>query len=617
MKKNLRIASAAAAALMAVAPVAASTVSTVFADTTVTVVGGTTNTTTATIGLSLNITNVASLVNNDPASKVAASLATPTLPTGAGVSVSTAKIYPVGGVTVNATTGAATITGAPTEQLSTTGEYVAVATASITNLTPNKEYTIVVGGKNYKATTDATGIARVDVVSDSFKLFDTTKTGAPVVTTPIKQADNTLLTTVVSSGDVTAAADTVNAIATAITDKYTPTTTDAGTNSPNAATAKFTNLYQDIRDSLKAAGVTVKSDDTFVKPATPFKVTLNLQASNGKTGTFVVTVDPGVAQVSDSYPLITFIPGGTPTTVGGVTTVPGLGFKGTQTMKDNDALENAAWNYVPVNSAINKPALEAAFSAKVSNRLGAAAMKPTFDYSKVNTKVAGKYPVTVTATNADKLTSKLTFMLTVGTKGATYKTVQSNGAVPVYQITGNTVTDSKTTVQNGDQIATFGEPVIINGKSYTHINSADSDLYIETQYIDGTFKPADKVSKTVMHNAFIYDAKKKRVGTKMLAAFTKVDVLGQPTKLEDGSLVYKLAEGEDQYVMADNIDGTSRVLNHNAYVYSTSKKRADKRVLRKGNTVTTYGSPYTFKNGKAYYRIGGPSKQYIKVANVR
>jgi len=118
-----------------------------------------------------------------------------------------------------------------------------------------------------------------------------------------------------------------------------------------------------------------------------------------------------------------------------------------------------------------------------------------------------------------------------------------------------------------------------------------------------------------MHNSYIYDKDHKRVGTNTLAAYSTVNVYGTTTKLADGSLVYKI--GDNQYVMADNIDGTARVLSHNAYVYKTSKKRADRRVLKKGATVVTYGSPYTFKNGKAYYRIGGPKKQYVKVANFK
>ncbi len=116
-----------------------------------------------------------------------------------------------------------------------------------------------------------------------------------------------------------------------------------------------------------------------------------------------------------------------------------------------------------------------------------------------------------------------------------------------------------------------------------------------------------------MHNAYIYDKDHNRVGKKMLAAYTDVDVYGEATKDSKGNLVYKI--GDNQYVMADNITGTERTLSHNSYVYATSKKRANNKDIKAGTKVTTYGAPYTFKNGKSYYRVGGPAKQYIKVVN--
>lgn len=589
MKKNLRIVSAAAAALLAVAPVAATSVSTVLADINVPVEGGTVNSASS-VTLKLNITNVASLVNGDPASKTTASLATPSLPNGASVSVSKAKIYTTPAIAATTPAAGMIPQGSEVTQLSNAASttYYAAATVTITGLERSKSYTISMNNVDYTVTSDTTGtISNFGVVSDTFSLNDANKTGAPIL-----QDKSSSKAVDAGSVDLTSAQLNVNGVVAAIQDKYVVANTTTGA---DAATATWKDLAQDVRDALKAAGVTVKADGSFDRPATSFSVTVNLKASNGKTSSCVVTVNPNGA-VDDSYPLITY---------------NGVGYKGTKTI---DALpENATFNYVPVNGDIDKAAIKAAFTAHVSNTAGAATMDPTFDYSQVNTKVAGKYPVTVSATNADKKTTKVTFYLTVGVKGATYKTVQSDGDIPVYKIEGNTVTDSKTTVKNGDQIAVFGEPIKVGDKSYTRINSADSNLYVETKYVDGSFKPADKTSKTVMHNAYIYDKDHKRVGTKTLAAYTKVDVLGAATKLADGSLVYQI--GDNQYVMADNIDGTVRTLSHNAYVYKTSKKRADRRVLRKGAKVTTYGSPYTFKNGKSYYRIGGPAKQYVKVAN--
>ncbi|AWM74285.1 cell surface protein [Lactobacillus apis] len=612
MKKNLRIASAAAAALLAVAPVAASTVSTVLADTNVTVEGGTAQSTTNKATLKLSLTNLASLVVNDPASKATASLSTPVLPAGANVAVSKAQVYTAVADATGNDKGKVG-SGEAVKQLdNTTTTYYVAAKVTLTGLSASTDYAITANGTTVTVKSDATGtIANFGIVSDGFTLNDTSKLGAPYL------KENRTGGKAVQNGTVSLGNGqySVAAIVAAIRGAYAADITDA---SANKATASFAHLTQDVRDAVKAAGITTKADanESFDKPAAPFNVTVNLSATNGKTGSAVITVDPTSNAADTTYPRISYYVKGT--TAATKVTVPSA--NGKEASASLDSIDNlvdssnkeVSFNYVPVNGTVDTAAIKSAFSAQVSEN-NTTVLDVNVDASKVNTKVAGKYPVVVSATNADKKTAKVTFMLTVGAKGATYKTVQSDGDVPVYKIEGNNVTDSKTAVKNGDQIAIFGEPIKIGDKSYTRINSADSDLYVESKYVDGTFKPADKVAKKVMHNAFIYDKDHKRVGTKTLAAYSNVNVYGAATKLADGSLVYQI--GDNEYVMADNIDGTVRTLTHNAYVYKTSTKRADRRVLRKGAKVTTYGSPYKFKNGVSYYRIGGPAKQYVKVAN--
>lgn len=612
MKKNLRIASAAAAALLAVAPVAASTVSTVLADTNVTVEGGTAQSTTNKATLKLSLTNLASLVVNDPASKATASLSTPVLPAGANVAVSKAQVYTAVADATGNDKGKVG-SGEAVKQLdNTTTTYYVAAKVTLTGLAASTDYAITANGTTITVKSDATGtIANFGIVSDGFTLNDTSKLGAPYL------KENRTGGKAVQNGTVSLGNGqySVAAIVAAIRGAYAADITDA---SANKATASFAHLTQDVRDAVKAAGITTKADanESFDKPAAPFNVTVNLSATNGKTGSAVITVDPTSNAADTTYPRISYYVKGT--TAATKVTVPSA--NGKEASASLDSIDNlvdssnkeVSFNYVPVNGTVDTAAIKSAFSAQVSEN-NTTVLDVNVDASKVNTKVAGKYPVVVSATNADKKTAKVTFMLTVGAKGATYKTVQSDGDVPVYKIEGNNVTDSKTAVKNGDQIAIFGEPIKIGDKSYTRINSADSDLYVESKYVDGTFKPADKVAKKVMHNAFIYDKDHKRVGTKTLTAYSNVNVYGAATKLADGSLVYQI--GDNEYVMADNIDGTVRTLTHNAYVYKTSTKRADRRVLRKGAKVTTYGSPYKFKNGVSYYRIGGPAKQYVKVAN--
>ncbi len=74
-----------------------------------------------------------------------------------------------------------------------------------------------------------------------------------------------------------------------------------------------------------------------------------------------------------------------------------------------------------------------------------------------------------------------------------------------------------------------------------------------------------------------------------------------------------------QYLKATNIDGVTRRITHNAYIYRSSNRRTSfngKWKLYRGQTVTTYGGSYKFKNGKRYLRVGGPHKQYIKSYNL-
>ena len=126
-------------------------------------------------------------------------------------------------------------------------------------------------------------------------------------------------------------------------------------------------------------------------------------------------------------------------------------------------------------------------------------------------------------------------------------------------------------------------------------------------------------SKTIMHNAYSYDKDAKRVGTDKVTRYNTVTVAMNTTKLANGISYYEVIENgkaTGKYINADNIDGTKRTLKHNAYVYKTSKKRANKVVLKKGDKVVTYGGTYTFKNGKQYYKINNNTeKTYVKASN--
>ncbi|AEG41496.1 SLAP domain-containing protein [Lactobacillus kefiranofaciens] len=158
--------------------------------------------------------------------------------------------------------------------------------------------------------------------------------------------------------------------------------------------------------------------------------------------------------------------------------------------------------------------------------------------------------------------------------------------------------------------------VTLNAKSDD--NGKTASLPVVVTVPNGKSTVAPSVSKTIMHNAYYYNKEGKRVGTEKATRYDSVTVAPKTTTI-NGKTYYQVVENGkavDKYINAGNIDGTKRTLKHNAYVYKTSKKRANKVVLKKGDTVTTYGASYKFKNGKRYYKIGNNTdKTYVKVAN--
>ena len=158
--------------------------------------------------------------------------------------------------------------------------------------------------------------------------------------------------------------------------------------------------------------------------------------------------------------------------------------------------------------------------------------------------------------------------------------------------------------------------VTLNAKS--SINGKTGQLVVTVSVPNGKKTTVDSVSKTIMHNAYFYDKNAKRVGTDKLTRYNSVTVAMSTTKIGDKTYYEVIENGKatGKFINADNIDGTKRTLKHNAYVYATSKKRANKFVLKKGEEVTTYGGTYTFKNGKQYYKIGNDTKKtYVKASN--
>mgnify|MGYP003540451897 CR=1 FL=1 len=150
------------------------------------------------------------------------------------------------------------------------------------------------------------------------------------------------------------------------------------------------------------------------------------------------------------------------------------------------------------------------------------------------------------------------------------------------------------------------------------VNGKVATLPVTVTVPNGKVTTVPSQTKTIMHNAYYYDKDAKRVGTDKVTRYNTVTVATSTTTI-NGKAYYEVVENgkaTGKFINADNIDGTKRTLKHNAYVYASSKKRANKVVLKKGTEVTTYGGSYTFKNGKQYYKIGNNTeKTYVKASN--
>lgn len=82
-----------------------------------------------------------------------------------------------------------------------------------------------------------------------------------------------------------------------------------------------------------------------------------------------------------------------------------------------------------------------------------------------------------------------------------------------------------------------------------------------------------------------------------------------------GHYFYKVVD-RNAYVRVRNVTGTKATLKRNSFVYQSNGKKASRKLLKKGTTITVYGDQYkALKHYKKYaYRIG--EGRYIKSVNV-
>ena len=117
------------------------------------------------------------------------------------------------------------------------------------------------------------------------------------------------------------------------------------------------------------------------------------------------------------------------------------------------------------------------------------------------------------------------------------------------------------------------------------------------------------VNRKIMHAAILYDKDGASSG-KMIHAYNRVLTYGKAIEIGGGKY-YDIGHG--RYVKVGNIDGTDRVLSHNAYIYNNRGRRVQVgQKLYNGTIIRTYGSSFRI-NGHLMYRIG--ENQYVKRAN--
>ena len=122
--------------------------------------------------------------------------------------------------------------------------------------------------------------------------------------------------------------------------------------------------------------------------------------------------------------------------------------------------------------------------------------------------------------------------------------------------------------------------------------------------------------KTVvlMHNAYLYDNTGTRANQIVLKTGSQLKTCGRTTI--SGRNFYVLNDKGNStikyYIAAGNVDPVVRKLKHNAYLYNQYGDRKNKKVLKKGSTVKTYGDPVIIKN-KKYYIVD--KNRFVKKAN--
>ncbi len=478
MKKNVKILGAAAAALLAVAPVVASA-TTVNADFTINPGANDNaepNQTPLNINVTLNATaDKTSDVDAAKSVKLSSSIGTINRTTGSVISIVNADGSDVKTPTLQP--------GVPYR--------VQVTEMAINGLTNNVIYNLgkdtKFSGADSNTPNAATGSQLVTAGTFTSATFTLAKNGD--ATQPyFSNASNGVQ---LANGATANVNNGAGVLAKDVTGGYTKdnifaSAKNAVTYSP--AEAVYVTDADDVAKQLKDQGLTKNANGEYNVPANGFHVTLVVKSlMSNKTASVVVPFAGSEADYSH-FPFVTF-DSNEVSKDGYSDNFKGVWAQGTQS-KDASQLIRI----IPLGSTFDSSDAVKGFKANVSgtkpsDSTAAEGTGSTIDMAvlsnPVNTQVPGQYTVTLQATNwANGKTTRFQYIVQVGENGATYQTVNYPAAygVNVWNIAGNTASFTGRRVQGGSRVATFGTKTV-NGVSYTEINKKGSNEWIQTQYL--------------------------------------------------------------------------------------------------------------------------------------
>lgn len=198
----------------------------------------------------------------------------------------------------------------------------------------------------------------------------------------------------------------------------------------------------------------------------------------------------------------------------------------------------------------------------------------------------GLYPATLKVTNKDGKSTYLAFNIGVQgdakdetrTKIAVDNEDHTATSIKVYSIDGTKVTPVKDkTLPINSSVTVYNDEQTVNGVHYARLvvngtKRADTNEWVRTdQLSDVPEKAAEQgVTKKLMHAAYLYNAKGERVTKTVLKSYSFVPVVYKRVQIGKHEF-YKIANSEN-YIKAGNIDPQLRKIVKNSYIYTYSGK---------------------------------------------